>query len=275
MNRPSDSNPRGQALEASSSENAIARSRNAALNSNVIAVYEDDFVILGQDKTILSTNRLMEILKGMPQGNAHAIAHSRNAALNSIMIATYKDSFSQGKTHSNSTDGIVETLLTYGSEKSSVDKYLERGAKLFGSAQRNASPFCRTQSNATSGSTQSNVFCSALCDAMSFQLDAIVFGSTQCDTTLFDSSQRDAISFDSIQSDATSLGDSFARLQRNGDTISNDSIVVPYDMLSYRSSSSRRSVSEGGDLDDNDFQTPTFLFKDIKCPSFREGEKCT
>ena len=164
----------------------------------------------------------MEILKGMPQGNAHAIAHSRNAALNSIMIATYKDSFSQGKTHSNSTDGIVETLLTYGSEKSSVDKYLERGAKLFGSAQRNASPFCRTQSNATSGSTQSNVFCSALCDAMSFQLDAIVFGSTQCDTTLFDSSQRDAISFDSIQSDATSLGDSFARLQRNGDTISND-----------------------------------------------------
>eukprot|EP00985_Skeletonema_marinoi_P004535 scaffold1969_cov80-Skeletonema_marinoi.AAC.1 len=110
---------------------------------------------------------------------------------------------------------------------------------------------------------------------MSFQLDAIVFGSTHCDTTLFDSSQRDAISFDSIQSNATSLGDSFARLQRNGDTISNDSIVVTYDMLSYRSSSSRRSVSEGGDLGDNDFQTPTFLFKDIKCPSFREGEKCT
>ena len=108
LNRTSGSNPLGKVLEASPSENSIARSRNVALNSNVIAVYEDCSIILCPWDKNISTDWLMK----------NAFAHPRNAALNSNVIATCKDKISQGKT--NSDDSSVETLMTYNSEKAQL-----------------------------------------------------------------------------------------------------------------------------------------------------------
>eukprot|EP00985_Skeletonema_marinoi_P008914 scaffold4076_cov147-Skeletonema_marinoi.AAC.1 len=151
------------------------------------------------------------------RSSENAIAHFRNEALNSNVIVIYK-----GKT--NSIDGSI----TYGSENFDV--------KLFGSAQRKASHFCRNQ---CASSLQSDT----PCYTMSLQSDAILFGSAHCNAALFDSTHfdvdvsfigsipYDAISFSSIQFDTISLGDtlcnesticrfhSLPRLERDGDSI--------------------------------------------------------
>ena len=143
----------------------------------------------------------------------------------------------------------------------SINKYLQRiftatqpAKSRHRCAQCNASLFCRTQRNETSGSTQR--------DAMSLQCDTILFGSAHCDTTLFDSTQfdvdvscissiqYDVISFSNIQYDTISLGNMlcnewticsfYARLQRDDDK---DSIVVTNDIQSSRSSSGSSSGS--------------------------------
>lgn len=309
QNVPPDGMPQG---DASSSEDAIAHSKNVASNSNVIVpVYVNDCIILDQDNILLDW--LIEIesltygygpekiafpVEGSIDKYLGVIAYFRNEALNSNVIAIYK-----GKT--NSIDGSV----TCGSENSDV--------KLFGSAQHKASHFCITQS-ISPGSTQCDASSlqsdttlsssrSTPCHTMSLQSDAILFGSAHCNAALFDSTQfdvdvsfigsiqYDATSFSSIQFDTISLGDTICnesticrfhspprpRLERDS-----DSIFVTCDMLSSQASSSPSSnsrpssrssrlfVSEGGALDDSDFQIPTFLFRDTKCTSFREGEMC-